>query len=400
MKFLEAAFLKIILIVFFVILSACLFNQKSVSAESAKTNVLFILDGSGSMWSRLDNVAKIVIAKDKMSGLVQELSADQFNIGLIAYGHRRKGDCDDIEVLAPLGKVDTPTIIKQIQSISPKGKTPITKSITLAAQQLESLEEETTIVLVSDGEETCEGDPCNYVKTLKDKGINFTMHVVGFDVNEAQKAQLSCIAKAGGGRYFNADSTAGFKKAITAVKKEVKVIASKGLLGPLPYLKRQDSPFFKIDFLYFHLENFEDHILNVPGIKISDGVVASTSFGAAILDSVDADDGKVDGKTSNGDSWWNGSDISISFNQIKLGRYPTHVGLVWTDGGNPIKFEAFDAQGNSLGTASGKHADTNFSGSTNEDRFYGIIHKDGISKVTIGNNGAIEIDHIQYGAIR
>jgi len=357
MKFLEAAFLKIILIVFFVILSACLFNQKSVSAESAKTNVLFILDGSGSMWSRLDNVAKIVIAKDKMSGLVQELSADQFNIGLIAYGHRRKGDCDDIEVLAPLGKVDTPTIIKQIQSISPKGKTPITKSITLAAQQLESLEEETTIVLVSDGEETCEGDPCNYVKTLKDKGINFTMHVVGFDVNEAQKAQLSCIAKAGGGRYFNADSTAGFKKAITAVKKEVKVIASKGLLGPLPYLKRQDSPFFKIDFLYFHLENFEDHIRN-------------------------------------------GSDISISFNQKKLGRYPTHVGLVWTDGGNPIKFEAFDAQGNSLGTASGKHADTNFSGSTNEDRFYGIIHKDGISKVTICNNGAIEIDHIQYGAIR
>jgi len=400
MKFLGIVFLKITLIVCAVILSAFLFSQNSVSAETVKTNVLFILDGSGSMWSRLDNVAKIVIAKEKMSGLVQELSADQFNIGLIAYGHRRKGDCDDIEVLAPLGKVDTQTIIKQIQSISPKGKTPITKSITLAAQQLESLEEKTTIVLVSDGEETCEGDPCSYVKTLKDKGINFTMHVVGFDVNEAQKSQLSCIAKAGGGSYFNADSTAGFKKAITAVRKEVKVAASKGLLGPLPYLQRQDSPFFKIDFSYFHLEDFEDHTLNVPGITISDGDVSSKLYGAAILDSVDADDGKVDGKTTNGDSWWSGGAISIRFNQKTLGRYPTHIGVVWTDGGNPITFEAFDAQGKSLGTVSGKHADTNFSGSTDEDRFYGVIHKGGISMVTINNRGAIEIDHIQYGATR
>jgi len=399
MKILRPVLSKSVLVVCIVILSTCVFGQ-SISAETAKSNVVFILDGSGSMWGRLDNIEKIAIAKDKLSGLIRELPAEQFNIGLLAYGHRRKGDCDDIEILAELGKVDTSTIIKHIQSISPKGKTPITQSITLAAQQLKTSEEESTIVLVSDGEETCGGDPCDYVATLKNKGINFKMHVIGFDVNDTQKDQLSCIAKAGGGRYFNAESTAGFKKAVTAVKKEVKAAAFKGLLGPLPYLKHQDSPFFNLDFSYFHLEDFEDHELNVPGIKVSGGVVSSTSFGADILDSVDADDGNIDGKTTNGDSWWNGGAISIRFDEKTLGRYPTHVGVVWTDGGGTVTFEAFDANGNSLGTVSGEHADDNNSGGTGEDRFYGVIHNGGISMVTIDNRGPIEIDHIQYGAAR
>ncbi len=139
------------------ILAGVLFVQNPVSAESTGANILFILDGSGSMWGRLDNVEKIVIAKERMIELVQELEG--VNMGLITYGHRRKGDCDDIEVMVPLGAGNQEAVIQQIQSISPKGKTPITKSIELAAQQLETIEEETEIVLVSDGLETCEGDP-------------------------------------------------------------------------------------------------------------------------------------------------------------------------------------------------------------------------------------------------
>ena len=189
-------------------------------AETTGANVLFILDGSGSMWGRLDNVEKIVIAKDTMNDLVQELP-DSFKIGLMVYGHRSKGSCDDIELLSPVGAADQAAIVQQIQGISPKGKTPITKSIELAAQHLETIEEETTIVLVSDGEETCEGDPCVYVKQLKDKGITFTMHVVGFDVNTEQRAQLECIANAGGGRYFSAQNAMQLEEAFTAVKTEV-----------------------------------------------------------------------------------------------------------------------------------------------------------------------------------
>ena len=203
-------------------------------AESSGANVLFILDGSGSMWARLEgDIEKIVVAKKKMTELVQDW--DDANMGLIVYGHRRKGDCDDIELLSPVGQADPATIIKQVQAVSPKGKTPITKSIMLAAKQLEAIKEETTIILVSDGEETCEGDPCDYTRTLKEKGINFTMHVVGFDVNDEQRAQLECIAKAGGGRYFSAQNAMQLKEAFTEVKAEVvEKVEGKSVFGIKP----------------------------------------------------------------------------------------------------------------------------------------------------------------------
>jgi hypothetical protein len=243
------------------ILIEFLFVQNQVSAETIGTNILFILDGSGSMWGRLDNVEKIVTAKEVMTELVNDFP-EGINIGLEVYGHRRKGDCGDIEMLESLGKGDKATIIRKIESISPKGKTPITKSIELAAKQLETLEEETTIVLVSDGKETCKGNPCTLVKTLKERGINFTMHVIGFDVTKEERAQLACIAEAGGGRYFTAKNAIQLKEAFTEVKTEMieKVEISKGKRSVFGSTK--EMPFSLRGDIYFlqaetqHLPNF------------------------------------------------------------------------------------------------------------------------------------------------
>jgi uncharacterized protein YegL len=188
-------------------------------AESAAVNVIFILDASGSMWGRVNNIEKIVTAKERMTELVREFEG--VNMGLIVYGHRRKGDCDDIELMVPLGSGNKDVVIQHIQSINPKGKTPITKSIELAAQQLQTIEEETKIVLVSDGFETCDADPCGYVKNLKNKGIKFRLDVVGFDVSAKEQGQLECIAEAGGGRYFTTQNAMQLKEAFTEVKTEV-----------------------------------------------------------------------------------------------------------------------------------------------------------------------------------
>lgn len=183
-------------------------------------NVLFILDASGSMRAKIQKKQKIDIAKDVMTKLVRELPAG-VKPGLEVYGHRRKGDCDDIELMVPVGKGDKETLIREIRSVRPKGQTPITRALQIAADKLAEAEEETTLVLVSDGKETCKGDPCALVKSLKDKGIKLKVHVVGFDVTDAEKEQLACIAEAGGGKYFtarNADQLAG---ALTEVKQEV-----------------------------------------------------------------------------------------------------------------------------------------------------------------------------------
>lgn len=182
-------------------------------------NVLFILDGSGSMRARIQKRQKIDIAKEVMTSLVRELPAG-VKAGLEVYGHRRKGDCDDIELMVPVGKGNKETLIRKIRSVRPKGQTPITRSLQIAADNLAEAEEETTLVLVSDGKETCEGDPCALVKSLKDKGIKVKVHVVGFDVTDAEKQQLACIAAAGGGKYFTARNADQLASALTEVKKE------------------------------------------------------------------------------------------------------------------------------------------------------------------------------------
>src|SRR6185369_15112619 len=121
-------------------------------------------------------------------------------------------------------------------------------------------------------------------------------------------------------------------------------------LGPSPYLSFNDSPFKDINLSTFYLEDFEDHALNVAGVNASSGGVTSVVFGPSIHDSVDADDGQIDGSGLNGDSFFTGNGgagITFHFEENTLGGFPTHAGIVWTDGSGLVTFEAFDASGDS-----------------------------------------------------
>jgi hypothetical protein len=181
-------------------------------------------------------------------------------------------------------------------------------------------------------------------------------------------------------------------------------LAGAQILGPAPYLRFTDSPFSGVaGFGYFHLETFEDHLFNVPGASASAGGVTSVIFGPSIHDSVDEDDGVVDGSGLQGDDYFSGNGttgFSFVFDGAVLGGLPTHAGLVWTDGANDIFFEAFDENGLSLGTVAGTHANGSFSGETAEDRFYGAANAGGISRILVrSGNAGIEIDHLQYGRL-
>jgi len=193
-------------------------TEKKKPSSTAAGNIVFILDASGSMWGQVEGTAKIAIAKEVLTGLVKELP-DDATVGLVAYGHRRKGDCDDVEELISLGRLDKEKMIAKIQALSPKGKTPISRSVRLTAERLKNLEDETTIILVSDGKETCDPDPCGLVKDLKASGIQFVMHVIGFDVTEEEREQLECMANAGGGNYYTAGNAGEFLAAAQEVVK-------------------------------------------------------------------------------------------------------------------------------------------------------------------------------------
>lgn len=178
-------------------------------------DAILILDGSGSMWGQIDGVNKIVIAKDVVEGLVRGLPENQ-RLGMVAYGHRKKGDCTDIQTLADVG-ADRETVIKQIRSISPVGMTPLTKSVEHAATALDYTKNAATVILVSDGLETCDADPCALARTLEENGLDFTVHVVGFDVTEEERQGLQCIASETGGEFLAADSAAELNDALAQV---------------------------------------------------------------------------------------------------------------------------------------------------------------------------------------
>ena len=186
----------------------------------AEENIHLILDASGSMWGKVEGREKIVIAKEVLTDLIAKLPQD-IQVGLTVYGHRSKGDCNDIQLLVPTEKGNRKILADRIASIVPKGKTPIAGSLKIVAKHLRQLEGRTTVVLVSDGQETCGGDPCALMRRLIVQGINLKMFVVGFDVTDEEKKQLICIAETGGGQYFDARNAEQLMAAISTVEKKV-----------------------------------------------------------------------------------------------------------------------------------------------------------------------------------
>ncbi len=203
-------------------LKACLVSLFIPLCAPAATmpEAMLILDASGSMMGAAGGQTKIDAAKAVLAQVVPAV-APEVKIGLAAYGHRRPNDCADIEILVPPGNEDRAAVLARIAAMQPRGMTPISAAVTQVADLLKGRDAETTIVLVSDGQETCGGDPCATVKALKAAGVKFVMHVVGFDVTEEDKAQLACIAEAGGGRYFGASDAAGLLAAMQAVNQEI-----------------------------------------------------------------------------------------------------------------------------------------------------------------------------------
>lgn len=178
--------------------------------------------------------------------------------------------------------------------------------------------------------------------------------------------------------------------------------------GPTPYLGFGNSPFSGLGFAQFYLENFEDGALNTPGAS------ASAGWGVNVGgDSVDEDDGAIDGSGVMGNSYYSRhttKSLTITFNAAALGGHlPTHVGIVWTDVGAVdsgdygycnVTFQAFDSAGLLLGSAGGSHVgDGSNQNGTAEDRFFGVKHNAGIARITIGINNSTDwtVDHLQYG---
>jgi len=213
-----------LLLVFITLISA-------VADDGPKAVIIF--DASGSMWGQIQGKTKIEIAKKALENVVQDWNS-KIKLGLTVYGHRKKGDCNDIESLIPVGKIDKNRMITIVNKIQPKGKTPIARSLKKVSNELKYTEDKATIILISDGKETCDSDPCAVAKELEQKGIDFVTHVIGFNVDKKTDKQLECIANATGGEYFSAKNATALNSAMKSIVKKVEKVEPKPKSTPTP----------------------------------------------------------------------------------------------------------------------------------------------------------------------
>lgn len=181
------------------------FLALSGSYVIAGEQTMIVLDASGSMWGQINGKPKLQIAREALATVLEGVPAEM-ELGLIAYGHREKGNCNDIELVIKPAVGTAPAIIEAAANMKFLGKTPLTASVEQAAEALGYTEEKATVILITDGLENCNADPCVVASELANKGIDFTTHVVGFDLTDAEGKQVACLAENTGGQYLSANN--------------------------------------------------------------------------------------------------------------------------------------------------------------------------------------------------
>ncbi len=185
-------------------------------------DAITVLDMSGSMAGRVAGMSKYNIARE-MLGEVLQYAAPTASLGLMVYGHLgnntdsgKSSSCVPGELLAAVGS--TPSdIIQVVEQLKPTGWTPIASSLSaLRERVLADPERPVRVTVISDGLETCDGNPVEQARLLKEAGADVSVNVIGFDVANDEVKQLRAIAKAGGGVFFDAKGRHGLREAALA----------------------------------------------------------------------------------------------------------------------------------------------------------------------------------------
>jgi len=208
---------------------------------AAEGKSIIVLDASGSMWGQIDGRAKLEIAREALGTVLVGMDPST-EIGLIAYGHREKGSCSDIELVVPPGAGTGAAIAEAANTMKFLGKTPLTEAVRQAAGELRSTEAKATVILITDGIETCEADPCALGAELEASGVDFTAHVVGFGLTAEEGATVACLAENTGGKYIEAKDAGAL---VEALKKTVVVVAEP---EPVPVPKPEPEPVVELKF--------------------------------------------------------------------------------------------------------------------------------------------------------
>lgn len=189
--------------------------QGNVGRDAGPVNILFLIDASFSMKEKLGGGdQKMDAAKMVMQQAMSRIPSD-VNVGLRVFGQLFNNDpmfdCRQTALLVPCGQGNRRSIIERVRKLHPYGLTPLEYALRQAAESdLAGLEGPKTLILITDGADTCGGDPCAFIRQLPRMGIKLKVDIVGLNLRRDPTArnQLNCISQASGGKYYDANTAA------------------------------------------------------------------------------------------------------------------------------------------------------------------------------------------------
>jgi len=194
------------------------FAQKKEKDETI-TRILFVFDGSQSMYARWESGRKVDIAQKlmtKMLDSLQSLDSDHFQLALRVYGHQKPvppQDCNDTRLEVGFSRNNIGKIKRVLRSIRPKGTTPIARSLSRAATDFPECDNcRNIIILITDGIEACDEDPCAASRMLQKNGIALKPFVIGIGLDKNFKETFDCV-----GTYFDAANEKTFQDVLGIV---------------------------------------------------------------------------------------------------------------------------------------------------------------------------------------
>ncbi len=196
---------------------ALLLISASSYAQQPETRILFVLDGSGSMYAKMGVDNRITVAKRLLTRLVDSLRyVEDVELALRVYGHqspKTHRNCKDTRLEVPFEKNNHSRIKDEIKLVKPKGTTLIAYSLQEAAYDFPKTPGvRNIIILITDGIEECDGDPCAVSQALQKQGVVLRPFIIGLGLNAEFRSQFECV-----GRFFEATTEENFREVLDVV---------------------------------------------------------------------------------------------------------------------------------------------------------------------------------------
>ena len=219
----------------------------AAGVQTAAPTAMIVVDGSGSMWGHLgdEKRSKLEIVRDALRALVPELRAET-RVGLAAFGHRRRGNCGDAEIVLAPGDNAARNLLVPVDRLNAMGKGPLVLALRESVNAIAGAKP-ASVILIADDIDNCGQDVCAATENLLRANPGLVIHTVTLGLSEAKIGHMSCVPRLTGGQMWNATDTGTVSSALTQALRLAKLIPDPQAEEPAPTVGADASEALEAD---------------------------------------------------------------------------------------------------------------------------------------------------------